>query len=34
MFLSTILLPIKWPIASAVLWIAFSEAVFIASVVD
>ena len=30
--LSAILLPVKSPIASAVLWIAFFEAVFIASV--
>ena len=32
--LSAILLPIKSPVASAVFWIAFYEAVFIASVVD
>ena len=32
--LSSILLPIKSPVASAVFWIAFSEAVFIASAVD
>ena len=31
--LSAILLPIKSPVASAVFWIAFFEAVFIASVV-
>ena len=32
--LSAILLPIKSPVASAVFWIAFFEAVFIASVAD
>ena len=32
--LSAILLPIKWPVVSAVFWIALFEAVFIACVVD
>ena len=32
--LSTIFLPIKTPVASAVFWTALFEAVFIASVVD
>ena len=32
--LPAILLPIKSPVSSAVFWIAFFEAVFIASVVD
>ena len=32
--LSTILLPVKSPVASAVLWIVLYEAVFTASVVD
>ena len=32
--LSAILLPIKPPVISAVIWIALLEAVFIASVVD
>ena len=32
--LSAILLPIKSPVASAVFWVALSEGVFIASVVD
>ena len=32
--LSAILLPIKAPVVSAVFWIALSDAVFIASVVD
>ena len=32
--LSEILLPIKWPVASEVFWIALFEVVFIASVVD
>ena len=32
--LSAILLPMKWPVVSAVFWIALFEAVFIASGVD
>ena len=32
--LSAILLPIKWPVASAVFWSAVFQAVFIASVVE